>query len=95
MVSNELIIDDDYCKAMGTYFLKQEEEIDELISKYLSILQEIKDKAIISGDVSDALTVYLAYVQKLTNHFGVISLSIKSQIDKFLERVDSEDQYLF
>lgn len=95
MASNELIIDDDYCKAMGTYFLKQGGEIDELIYKYLSILQEVKDKAIISGDISDALSVYLAYVQKLTKHFGAISSSIKSQIDNFLERVDSEDQYLF
>ena len=30
MASNELIIDDDYCNAMGEYFVKQGEEIDKL-----------------------------------------------------------------
>ncbi len=95
MASNELIIDDDYCKAMGAYFEKQGEEIDEIISEYLGVLQEVKNKAIISGDVSDALSIYLVYVQKLSKHFGTISSSAKSQIGKFLGRVDSEDQYLF
>ena len=95
MASNELIIDDEYCKAMGSYFKKQGEEIDELISEYLDVLQNVKNKAIVSGAVSDALLVYLVYVEKLTKHFGTISSSANSQIIKFLKRVDSEDQYLF
>ena len=38
MASNELIIDDDYCNAMGEYFVKQGEEIDKLIMDYINIL---------------------------------------------------------
>ena len=46
MASNELIIDDDYCRAMGSYFTKQGEELDQLIVDYISILQDVKNKGI-------------------------------------------------
>lgn len=95
MASNELIIDDDYCKAMGSYFAKQGEEMDQLTVEYIKILQEIKSKAITSGEVSKALSVYISYVQKLNKKIGSISTSMKTQVDSFLARVDSEDQYLF
>lgn len=46
MASNELIIDDDYCRAMGSYFTKQGEELDQLIVDYISILQDVKIRAL-------------------------------------------------
>lgn len=95
MASNDLIIDDEYCKSMGSYFAKQGEEMDDLIVEYIKILQEVKAKAITSGDVSKALSTYIGYVQKLNKQVGNISNSIKTQVNSFLARVDSEDQYLF
>lgn len=95
MASNELIIDDDYCRAMGSFFTKQGEEIDSLVVDYISILQEVKSKGIMSGDVSSALSSYIDYVKKLNKKIGDISTSTKTQIDSFLSRVDAEDKYLF
>lgn len=95
MASSELIIDDDYCRSMGTYFVQQGNQLDELTREYISILKEVKEKAIISGEVSDALSVYISYVEKLNDQIGELSDSIKMQINQFLARVDSEDQYLF
>lgn len=95
MASNELIIDDDYCKAMGAYFVKQGEQMDKLVTDYVSILEEVKNKAIISGDVSKALNTYITYVKKMDKQIGCISTPAKTEIDNFLARVDSEDQYLF
>lgn len=95
MASNELIIDDEYCKAMGTYFSKQGEEMDKLISDYIAILQEVKSKAITSGEVSKTLNTYITYVKKMNKQIGSISTSTKTQINNFLARVDSEDKYLF
>lgn len=95
MASNELIIDDDYCKAMGKYFVKQGEEMDALVSDYISIIQEVKNKAIINGDVSKVLAIYIDYVKKLNKQIGGISISMKIQIDSFLARIDLEDKYLF
>lgn len=95
MASEELIIDDDYCKAMGLYFTKQGEEMDKLVTDYVAILEGVKSKAIISGDVSQALNTYITYVKKLNKKFVSISTPVKTEIDRFLARVDSEDQYLF
>lgn len=95
MASNELIIDDDYCRAMGYYFMKQGAELDQLIGDYISILQDVKNKGITSGEVSNALSSYINYVKKLHKKVGNISASAKSQIDNFLTRVDAEDKYLF
>lgn len=95
MASNELIIDDDYCRAMGEYFAKQGEKMDILVTEYISILQNIKNKAITSGDVSEALSAYIDCVKKLDNQIGDISESTKIQINSFLARVDLEDRYLF
>lgn len=95
MASNQLIVDDDYCRAMGEYFIKQGEHMDTVIAEYVSILQEIKNSAITSGDVSDALRTYISYAQKLNKQVGSISTIAKSHIENFLTRVDDADQYLF
>ena len=49
MASNELIMDDEYCKLMGTYFVRQGERMDQLVVEYVKILQDIKSKVITSG----------------------------------------------
>lgn len=95
MASNELIIDDDYCKAMGSYFEKKGEELDQLVVDYISILQDVKNKGITSGDVSNALNSYINYVKKLNKKIGNLSTSTRIQIDNFLAQVDEEDRYLF
>ena len=95
MANNELIIDDDYCTKMGTYFEQQGEAMDELIVEYIAILKDVKGKGIVSGDVANTLTLYISYVEKLNKQIGKVSKSTKTQISKFLARVDLEDQYLF
>ena len=84
MASNDLIIDDDYCKSMQTYFMIQGEQLDKLISDY-----------VVSGEVSKALSVYISYAQKLSEQFSDISSVAKIQINNFLTSVDNADQYLF
>lgn len=95
MAKNELIIDDDYCKAMGNYFLQQGTQLDSIILQYIAILKEIRTSAIMSGDVSDALSAYIVYAEKLSRRFNDISVSAKNEINKFLTNIDQADQYLF
>lgn len=95
MASNELIIDDEYCKAMGTYFTKQGQQLDQMISDYVAILQDVRNKAIVSGDVAKALSAYISYAEKLKKQIGNISTSASNQINSFLTKVDAADQYLF
>ena len=95
MASNQLIIDDEYCNSMAEYFVNQGEHLEEVISQYVAILQEIKDSAITSGDVSNALGTYISYAQRLNGQMTNISTIAKSHVSNFLTRVDSADKYLF
>lgn len=95
MASKDLIIDDDFCKAMGTYFVKKGEEMDQMVSDYISTLQDVRNKGIVSGDVATALSSYISYASRLKKQIGIISSDVNKQIDSFLARVDDADQYLF
>ena len=95
MASNELIIDDDYCRAMGSYFEKQGNEMDDMIVDYISILEDVRSKGISDGETAKVLTAYIDYVKKLNKKTGNVSKNIKGKIDRFLVQVDAEDKYLF
>lgn len=95
MASKDLIIDDDFCKSMGAYFVKKGTEMDQMIADYISILQDVKNKGIVSGDVAVALSSYISYASKLKMQIGNISSDVNSKINSFLSHVDDEDQYLF
>ena len=95
MASKDLIIDDDFCKAMGTYFVNKGEELDQMISDYVTTLQDVRNKGIVSGDVATALSSYISYASRLKKQIGIISSDVNKQINAFLDRVDDADQYLF
>lgn len=95
MASKDLIIDDDFCKSMGTYFVKKGAEMDRMIADYISILQDVRNKGIVGGDVATALSSYISYASKLKKQIGNISSDLNSKINSFLSRVDDADQYLF
>lgn len=95
MASNELIIDDDYCRAMGNYFVSQGQQIDQIVSEYVSILQDLRNNAIVSGDVANALSAYIGFASKLNKLVGNISVNAKKNVNGFLAKVDAADQYLF
>ena len=95
MASNQCIIDDEYCTAMGSYFQKQGETLDEMVSDYVAVLKTVRNKAIKKGEVADALDTFIGYAERLKNQIGTISQDAKNQVTRFLARVDTEDQYLF
>lgn len=95
MASNQCIIDDEYCTAMGEYFKKQGENLDKMVSDYVSALQTVRNKAIKKGEVADALDSFIDYAEKLKEQMGIISENAQAHVNKFLEQVDEADQYLF
>ena len=95
MASNQCIIDDEYCTAMGEYFQKQGDELDKMVSEYIAALKSTREKAIISGDVAVALDSFITYAEKMRDQLGLISDNAKTQVSTFLSKVDDADQYLF
>lgn len=95
MASQDLIIDDDFCEALGDYFVKKGEELDLKISNYIAILQELRRRGILSGDVAIALSSFISYASVLKKQIGSISSDMNKQVNTFLSRIDEADRYLF
>ena len=95
MAGTELIVDDEFCKAMGEYYVKQGERLDQVLSKYLTILNDIQKKGIKKGEVAEALSMYITLSKKLCKQFENVSSVTKTHVTNFLSKIDSADQYLF
>ena len=95
MASNQCIIDDSYCVAMGNYFKRQGERLDQMIADYVAALKNVRDTAITNGDVHVVLDAYIDYAEKMKDKLGVISNNAQAHVTKFLAKVDETDQYLF
>ena len=47
MANNQCIIDDSYCVAMGNYFKRQGERLDQMVDDYVAVLKTARNTAII------------------------------------------------
>lgn len=96
MTSSELIVDDDYIKRMGRYYyVMGNTVVDKMIDEYIKKLEEIKNVAIMEGDIADSLNIYIENAQSLKNKAGEIGSELKSLMTYFLTDVDKADQFLF
>lgn len=95
MASNELVVDDEYCKKMGDYFLKQGHQLDIFVSQYISILKGVKQNGIKKGDTADALGAYIKQAEKMNKQIGTISKSAQTYANRFVNQIDQADQFLF
>lgn len=95
MANNQCIIDDAYCAAMGTYFKRQGDRLDQMVEEYIAVLKTIRDTGVTKGDIHTVLEGFITYAEKMKSKIGAISESTQSQVNKFLTRVDEADQYLF
>ena len=95
MANNQCIIDDSYCVAMGNYFKRQGERLDQMVDDYVAVLKTARNTAIIKGDVHIVLDAYIEYAEKMKDKIGIISDNAQAHVTKFLNNVDQADQYLF
>lgn len=95
MASNQCIIDDKYCLEMGSYFKKQGDRLDRMISDYISVMEFARTFGTRDGEVHDAMGDYIEYAKKLKGKFSLASQNAQSQVNKFLTQIDEADQYLF
>lgn len=95
MAENELVIDDEYCENMGSYFYAQGTMLDTMVKNYITALEKVRSDAIKEGEVAKALDVYITYVKKLDEQIKEISVIAKKEVEDFLSQVDNADEYLF
>lgn len=95
MAGKELIIDDRYCKTVADFCVDQAGVLEQVVSEYLRILNDILQTGITAGSTHDILKLYISYAEKMKNQFNDFSETAKSQIVSFNQKIDAADQYLF
>lgn len=95
MAGKELVIDESNCKELQKYFHDQGIEMENIITQYISILQTISGSGIVSGEVSNALKMYVVYASKLKGEIGNLSGAVTQKIDFFVERMKDADKLTF
>lgn len=96
MSSSDLVIDDEYISSLGSFYTSMGDNIiDEMINSYIEKMQEIKDKAIMEGDIAESLQAFLEYAQSLKDIAGEIGTELKDLMECFITDIDQADEFLF
>lgn len=90
-----LVIDDDYVHKVGNGCKTRGVKLEEIIDSYIVILNEIKNEALIEGDISDALGAYIECVTLLNDQLRTLSENVKEICLGFITDVNEADSYLF
>ena len=90
-----LIISDEYVEDVGTYCVKRGRTLEDIMDSYLGILREIKNEAIITGEISQTLEEFIDCVSQLNNQLKDISNNVYAASVQFVSDVNDADSFLF
>ena len=76
-------------------YVGQWEDLDSIINDYLIILADIRDNAIKSGEVHESVNLLHWYVKSTFDKIKGTGSSAASQIDSFLNKIESTDLNLY
>ena len=93
MASAKLMIDDDFFYAMGQYALKQGKTINDAASSYISILNAVRQDAVIGGELAGAMDAYIGFAGKINNEALQVCESMQRQLEDFMTEIDDEDRW--
>lgn len=90
-----LIIDDDYVYDVGDACAEHGKKLEDILDAYVAILREIKAEALVEGEISDALGVFIECVAQLNDQLTTLSDNVDSKCMSFINDVNTADSYLF
>jgi len=98
-----LIINDEYVSSVARMRNSEGLKLDMnhgnskdcILYAYISILESIKNEAIISGEIANALEQYISCAKLLQGRLKEISEDLEDLCEYFIEEIDSADKYIF
>lgn len=90
-----LIIDDEYVYGVGDDCVLRGERLENVVETYISILNEIKEEALIEGSVSEALQAFIECMNSLNNQLTIISKRVDDTGMSFIQDINTADDFLF
>lgn len=94
-MDSKLIIYDDYIYEAGSHAKKCASNLENVLTNYISTLQDIRDNSIMSGDIADTLSAYISCASKLKGKLKDIGVYTNSNCENFVSEVDEADNFLF
>lgn len=94
-IGTELKFEDTYISGMATYFSGYAEELQGGIDRYLQIMHDIRENAIIEGDTARALDTFIMYADKLKEVIRESGSNAKTLCENFVEIVDQKDDKFY
>lgn len=94
-VNTELKIDDDYVNSQAEQIAVWTSDLQEGIDKYIGILNNILEDAIMEGDTAVALASFVEYVESLKEIVKEMGEEAKGMCLAFLSEIDEADSYLY
>ena len=95
MLDSSLIFTDEYYLQLSDVVIENGNQMEIFLSRYLSILKEIRNTAILSGEVADKLTDFIYLVSQLEDNIDYCSNMLARQCKNLIHAVDSADSFLF
>ena len=95
MVNCEVIVDDEHFEKFAEQCLQACNNINETYSKYLTILNQVANSGITSGDTCDAILRFSEVLAVMDKSYEDIGDCTKKQVEMFLSDIDRADKYLY
>ena len=95
MAGIDIKIDDDYVEKAGVNIKNWSNALQQNISAYINILDDITTTGITSGSTHDALVAFKQYAENLKDVIGDIGEDSNTLCQNFLSAVDETDSYLY
>ena len=90
-----LMICDEYIEAVGEACAKRGNVLDEILYSFIMILKEIRQEAIMEGEIAQALGEFIECVSRLRNQLWEISDNVNEACKYFVIDIDAIDSFLF
>lgn len=87
-------IDDSHIDNMGLLFEKQGMDIDKSVNAYLSLIKDVSEAAVVSGDMSEALAKYSVYAGRMSGVIKELSELVRAKLNDYIREIDEADQYV-
>ena len=93
---DDLVIDDEYINSVSSFcYGIGANKVHNMIKEYKEILCEIGDTAILDGELSEKLNIYIAMVRSIESKSLDMTLELEKILRSFLESIDEADSFLF
>jgi len=92
---DELMVKDSEFEKAGSIISQYANLLNQAISEYHKTLVQISSNSIKSGQVHDALEVYIGYVADLNGKMEIVGNKFKRMTDTYINCIDKADRYLY